>query len=196
MRTEKILAVVLRVTAGVLLLALAPVFFPQAWMAAINQAAGLGELPDTAIVGYLTRSLSAMYAFHGAGALRIAGCTALSTAYYLPCRAGHGFWCLHAVARRSLGHAGGLDRVRRAGDYGLVCGDFGACDSCKRPKLALTLTLSRPTFGRRPEKGRARRFRQTFSAWRSGVHGAISFQCLPPGPKTAPARRPVRRLAQ
>jgi hypothetical protein len=66
MRAEKILAVVLRVTAGVLLLALAPVFFPQAWMAAINRAAGLGELPDTAIVGYLTRSLSAMYAFHGA----------------------------------------------------------------------------------------------------------------------------------
>ena len=66
MRTEKILAVVLRVTAGVLLLALAPVFFPHAWMAAINRAAGLGELPDTASVGYLTRSLSAMYAFHGA----------------------------------------------------------------------------------------------------------------------------------
>ena len=66
MRTEKILAVILRATAGVLLLALAPVFFPQAWMAAINWAVGLGELPDTAIVGYLTRSLSAMYAFHGA----------------------------------------------------------------------------------------------------------------------------------
>jgi hypothetical protein len=66
MRAEKVLAVVLRVTAGVLLLALAPVFFPQAWMAAINRAVGLGELPDTAIVGYLTRSLSAMYAFHGA----------------------------------------------------------------------------------------------------------------------------------
>ncbi|MGA2060817.1 MAG: hypothetical protein ABSG67_10080 [Thermoguttaceae bacterium] len=66
MRAEKILAILLRITAGVLLLALAPVFFPQAWMAAINRAVGLGELPDTAIVGYLTRSLSAMYAFHGA----------------------------------------------------------------------------------------------------------------------------------
>ena len=66
MRAEKILAVVLCITAGVLLLALAPVFFPHAWMAAINRAVGLGALPDTAIVGYLTRSLSAMYAFHGA----------------------------------------------------------------------------------------------------------------------------------
>jgi hypothetical protein len=66
MRAEKILAILLRITAGVLLMALAPVFFPQAWMAAINRAVGLGELPDTAIVGYLTRSLSAMYAFHGA----------------------------------------------------------------------------------------------------------------------------------
>jgi hypothetical protein len=66
MLAEKILAVVLRISAGVLLLALAPVFFPHSWMAAINRAAGLGELPDTAIVGYLTRSLSALYAFHGA----------------------------------------------------------------------------------------------------------------------------------
>jgi hypothetical protein len=71
MRTERILAVVLRFTAGVLLLALAPVFFPQAWMAAINRAIGLGELPDMAIIGYLTRSLSAMYAFHGALVLYI-----------------------------------------------------------------------------------------------------------------------------
>jgi hypothetical protein len=66
MRAEKILVILLRISAGVLLLALAPVFFPQAWMAAINRAVGLGELPDSAIVGYLTRSLSAMYAFHGA----------------------------------------------------------------------------------------------------------------------------------
>jgi hypothetical protein len=66
MRADKILAILLRITAGVLLLAMAAVFFPQAWMAAINRAAGQGELPDSAIVGYLTRSLSALYAFHGA----------------------------------------------------------------------------------------------------------------------------------
>ncbi len=66
MRAEKILIILLRVSAGVLLLALAAVFFPYSWMAAINRAIGLGELPDTAIVGYLTRSLSALYAFHGA----------------------------------------------------------------------------------------------------------------------------------
>ncbi len=66
MRAEKILVILLRVSAGVMLLALAPVCFPHSWMAAINRAVGLGELPDTAIVGYLTRSLSAMYALHGA----------------------------------------------------------------------------------------------------------------------------------
>ncbi len=66
MQAEKILVILLRISAGVLLLALAAVFFPQAWMAAINRAVGLGELPDSAVVGYLTRSLSALYAFHGA----------------------------------------------------------------------------------------------------------------------------------
>ena len=108
MRAEKILAILLRITAGVLLLALAPVFFPQAWMAAINRAVGLGELPDTAIVGYLTRSLSAAYAFHGADALYIAGRSPLAAHYYLPGRPGHDFWGLHAVARHSPGHAAWL----------------------------------------------------------------------------------------
>jgi hypothetical protein len=65
-QAEMILVVLLRISAGVLLLALAPIFFPHSWMAAINRAIGLAELPDTALMGYLTRSLSALYAFHGA----------------------------------------------------------------------------------------------------------------------------------
>lgn len=66
MHAEKILVILLRCSAGVLLLALVPIFFPHSLMAAINRAIGLSELPDTALVGYLTRSLSALYAFHGA----------------------------------------------------------------------------------------------------------------------------------
>lgn len=80
MRTEKILTILLRVSAGVLLLALIPIFFPHAWMAAINRKIGLGELPDTAIVGYLTRSLSAVYAFHGVLAL----CMSFDIGRFLP----------------------------------------------------------------------------------------------------------------
>jgi hypothetical protein len=66
MSADKVLAIVLRVSAGVLLLAIVPIFFPYSLMASINRAIGLSELPDTALVGYLTRSLSALYAFHGA----------------------------------------------------------------------------------------------------------------------------------
>jgi hypothetical protein len=80
MRAEKALVILLRVAAGVLLLALVPVFFPHAWMAAINRVLGLGELPETAIIGYLTRSLSAMYAFHGALVL----CVSLDVRRYRP----------------------------------------------------------------------------------------------------------------
>jgi hypothetical protein len=69
MRAERLLIILLRVSAGVLLLALAAVFLPHKCMAEINRAIGLGHLPHTAIVGYLTRSLSALYAFHGALAL-------------------------------------------------------------------------------------------------------------------------------
>jgi hypothetical protein len=65
-RSEQALAVILRVLGMIVLFALFPIFMPTRWMEATNHWLGLGELPDTAIVGYLTRSLSAMYAIHGA----------------------------------------------------------------------------------------------------------------------------------
>ena len=52
-------------------LAIVPVFVPHAWMDACHRWLGLGTLPETPIIVYLTRSLSAMYAFH-AGLLWIA----------------------------------------------------------------------------------------------------------------------------
>lgn len=63
---EKTLVVLLRISAVVLLTALVPAVMPFAWMKEIHQWLGMGELPEGPIIGYLTRSLSAMYAMHGA----------------------------------------------------------------------------------------------------------------------------------
>ena len=46
---------------------------PFAWMNMIHQQTGLGELPHVPIVGYLTRSISALYALHGALLVFLAG---------------------------------------------------------------------------------------------------------------------------
>jgi hypothetical protein len=46
-------------------LAVVAVFLPTAWMAAVNDWAGLAPLPRTPLVEYLTRSLSALYAVYG-----------------------------------------------------------------------------------------------------------------------------------
>ena len=55
----------LRLAAAVLLLALVAVFLPFEWMDAIHRGLGLGDLPQAPIVGYLTRSLSLLYALFG-----------------------------------------------------------------------------------------------------------------------------------
>jgi hypothetical protein len=79
-RFEKILVVLLRVGGVVLLTALVPAIMPLAWMKAIHRLMGMGELPGGTIVGYLTRSLSLLYAFHGALAI----CVSLDVRRYLP----------------------------------------------------------------------------------------------------------------
>ena len=65
-RLEKILVIILRLDALLLLSALVPSMMPLAWMQNIHCAMGLGDLPAGPIVAYLTRSLSMMYALHGA----------------------------------------------------------------------------------------------------------------------------------
>ncbi|MCC6124708.1 MAG: hypothetical protein IT426_07090 [Pirellulales bacterium] len=65
-RRERALVVLLRISAIVLLTALIPAVMPFSWMIAIHRQLGMGELPDGPIVGYLTRSCSALYAMHGA----------------------------------------------------------------------------------------------------------------------------------
>ena len=63
---EKALVLLLRLSALMLLAALIPAVMPFSWMKEIHRLLGMGELPDGPIIGYLTRSLSAIYALHGA----------------------------------------------------------------------------------------------------------------------------------
>ena len=65
-RYEKLLVLLLRLDALLLLTALVPSMMPFAWMQEIHQFLGMGELPEGPLIGYLTRSLSMLYAMHGA----------------------------------------------------------------------------------------------------------------------------------
>lgn len=65
-RNERILVWLLRLGGAVMLTALGAVVMPFDWMNSIHRQVGLGELPHVPIVGYLTRSISALYALHGA----------------------------------------------------------------------------------------------------------------------------------
>jgi hypothetical protein len=62
---ERSLVFLLRLGAAILSLAALTAVMPFSWMAAVHEWFGLGTLPDLPIVGYLTRSLSALYAYHG-----------------------------------------------------------------------------------------------------------------------------------
>lgn len=59
---ERTLVWLLRGCGVVVACALPAAFLPTAWMDAIHRALGLGELPRTPLVEYLTRSLSLLYA--------------------------------------------------------------------------------------------------------------------------------------
>lgn len=64
-RPERILVIFMRIRAAIMLLALAAVVMPEAWMADLHARLGLGTFPHAPLVAYLTRSLSALYAVHG-----------------------------------------------------------------------------------------------------------------------------------
>jgi hypothetical protein len=64
-RQEGSLIVLLRLCGVVTLLAFPTMLLPADWMASTHRWLGLGEFPATPLVDYLTRSLSAMYGFHG-----------------------------------------------------------------------------------------------------------------------------------
>ena len=62
----------LRINGGVMILATVAVVMPHSAMDRIHHGLGLGQLPDVPIVGYLTRSLSALYALLGVTAVYLA----------------------------------------------------------------------------------------------------------------------------
>ena len=70
---EKALMILLRIAGLISLSALAACVMPFVWMMDIHHFLGMGELPEGPIIGYLTRSLSAMYALHGAIVLFVSG---------------------------------------------------------------------------------------------------------------------------
>ena len=65
LRPQRALIFLLRFGAAILLLALLAVVMPVRMMATTNVHLGLDPLPQKPIVAYLTRSLSALYAYHG-----------------------------------------------------------------------------------------------------------------------------------
>jgi len=56
MNKEQILILLMRFNAIMLLLAIGAVVMPFSWMDSIHHCAGMGPLPNSAIVHYLTRS--------------------------------------------------------------------------------------------------------------------------------------------
>src|SRR5262249_24309158 len=69
---DTLLQWLLRVIGGVELLAIPFILIPVAWMDAVHdRVLGLGPLPNAPIVEYMARSLSVMYAIHGAVVFRV-----------------------------------------------------------------------------------------------------------------------------
>lgn len=64
-----ILTWMLRLVGGMLVCALIPMLFPLSWMSSINDLLGLSSFHTSPLVSYLTRSVSALYAMHGALAI-------------------------------------------------------------------------------------------------------------------------------
>lgn len=73
MHPETILVVLLRLAGGVTVLAFGAMFLPTDWMAATHRWLGLGDFPRTPVVDYLTRSVAALYGFHGALLFLVSG---------------------------------------------------------------------------------------------------------------------------
>jgi hypothetical protein len=64
---DRLLLLLLRVNAAILLAAAPCALLPFAWMDAVHRdLLGLGPLPDAVITRYMARSLSLTYALHGA----------------------------------------------------------------------------------------------------------------------------------
>ncbi|MCP3961386.1 MAG: hypothetical protein GY719_26365 [bacterium] len=63
--SEFVAAILLRLGGAFMLLAFAAALLPTSWMAWSHARLGLGELPASPLVEYLTRSVSLLYGIHG-----------------------------------------------------------------------------------------------------------------------------------
>ena len=61
----RILVLLLRLAGGVTVMGFIAVFLPADWMASTHRWLGLGQFPQTPVVDYLTRSIAALYGYHG-----------------------------------------------------------------------------------------------------------------------------------
>lgn len=72
MTADRVLLWLMRLDAAVVLCALPCALLPFAWMDAVHRdGLGLGPLPDAPITRYMARSLSLVYAMHGAIVLAV-----------------------------------------------------------------------------------------------------------------------------
>ena len=62
---ERLLVLILRLGSALLLTAFLTIVMPTSWMASSHRWLRMGEFPGTPLVDYLTRSVSALYGFHG-----------------------------------------------------------------------------------------------------------------------------------
>ncbi len=69
---ERVVIFLLRLSGVVTLCAFGAIFLPTQWMVRTHAWLGLGEFPALPVVDYLTRSVAALYAFHGGIVLYIA----------------------------------------------------------------------------------------------------------------------------
>jgi hypothetical protein len=65
MRDQQILVFLLRVAGVITSMAFLAIVLPTDWMAATHERLGLGVFPRVPLVDYLTRSVAALYGFHG-----------------------------------------------------------------------------------------------------------------------------------
>jgi len=62
---ERLVVFFLRLSGTITLMAAFAIFMPVEWMIAMHDRLGMGEFPAVPVVDYLTRSVAALYAFHG-----------------------------------------------------------------------------------------------------------------------------------
>jgi hypothetical protein len=71
--SDRTLAVFLKLTGAVMLLAFPAALLPADWMDGIHRWLGLGDLPRAPIVDYLARSASLLYGYQGTILLYLSG---------------------------------------------------------------------------------------------------------------------------